>query len=86
MKHQARNKKTQKINLRDLLERVFPSKASTPPPCKPPSSAKVANPSINPQYPNAMHQREKAGASALFKTISTLQPLPFFFSEFSPLF
>ena len=32
-----------------------------------------------------MHQRKKAGASALFKTVYTLQPLPIFFFKIFPI-
>ena len=91
MKHKARNKKNAiKIILRDLLESVLPIQNLAPhPPCKPPFLRKSGQPlnQTNPKTLNATHQRKrKAGASALFNKISTLQPLPiFFFSKHFPI-
>jgi hypothetical protein len=89
MKHQARNKKNaKKIAFMDLLDRVLPILTQYPTSLQAPFLRKSGQPLNQPPKPPTQHTRDKkAGASALFNTISTLQPLKFFFfSKISPLF
>lgn len=81
MKHQARNRKNaKKIVFMDLLERVLPILTEYPTSMQAPFLRKSGQP-LNqpPKSPTQRTREKKAGASALFNTISTLQSPIFFF-------
>ena len=90
MKHQVRNKKNAR---KDHLQGSAWTRLAHPnliphPHASPLPPQKWPTPQSSPKTLNERTREKKAGASALFNKISTLQPLPIFFfsGNLSPLF